>query len=275
VRDSWSLANGRWKYIGKEFDGETATLDLEAREYDPLVGHFWQVDPLMHTPELAGYSPYHYSFNNPYKFKDPDGKNPILGVILGVAFEVASQVIEAKIKNEDYNPFKAENLAKAAVAGVAGGLSGGLSVLAQGQKLGKVANAAKVLAEVGIDATESVAKQKIDKPSEDINILDVSKDVVAGATGRAFGNKIGGTMAQESTEISIKSGQKESLRINLETGVKGVEKTQGQINKQATEAAEKLKGKGEVYGKAVGTGISSAIKKVERKTDEDFGNRKK
>ena len=72
VRDGATLSNGRWLYLGKEFDGETATLHLDAREYDPFVG-FTQIDLLGLIPSLQGYSPYIYTRNNPLTRKDPRG----------------------------------------------------------------------------------------------------------------------------------------------------------------------------------------------------------
>jgi RHS repeat-associated protein len=70
VRDGATLSNGRWLYLGKEFDGETATLHLDAREYDPFVG-FTQLDPLW--AKYPAHTPYHYGMLNPFKFADPEG----------------------------------------------------------------------------------------------------------------------------------------------------------------------------------------------------------
>jgi RHS repeat-associated protein len=72
VRDSWSLANGRWKYIGKELDNETNSLDFGARHFDALVGIWNSVDPLW--AKYPALSPYTYAAQNPTSAYDPDGR---------------------------------------------------------------------------------------------------------------------------------------------------------------------------------------------------------
>ncbi len=71
VRDSWSLANGRWKYLGAEADNETGTLHLDAREHDGLIGRLWQVDPMWQL--YPHQSPYIYGNANPFRFRDRNG----------------------------------------------------------------------------------------------------------------------------------------------------------------------------------------------------------
>ena len=45
---------------------------MQARFYDPTVGRFFSIDP--ETEGQLEFSPYHYSFNNPIRFSDPDGR---------------------------------------------------------------------------------------------------------------------------------------------------------------------------------------------------------
>ncbi len=71
ARDSWSLANGRWKYLGAEADNETGTLHLDTREHDGWVGRWWQVDPLWRL--YPHQSPYIYGNANPFRFRDRNG----------------------------------------------------------------------------------------------------------------------------------------------------------------------------------------------------------
>lgn len=67
----------KYRYNGKEKWDEMALglYHYGARMMDPILGRFTTVDPLVH--KMPGYSPYSYSFNNPIRFIDPDGRFPI------------------------------------------------------------------------------------------------------------------------------------------------------------------------------------------------------
>jgi RHS repeat-associated protein len=63
-------------YTGHERNEELGVYDAKARVYDPIVPHFWQIDP---KSELSRrWSPFSYTFDNPLKYTDPDGLNPYL-----------------------------------------------------------------------------------------------------------------------------------------------------------------------------------------------------
>jgi RHS repeat-associated protein len=65
-------------YTGHERDAETGLHYAGARYYMSALGRWTSVDPLADAQHLLPYSPYHYSYNNPLSYTDPDGKNPIL-----------------------------------------------------------------------------------------------------------------------------------------------------------------------------------------------------
>ncbi|MDT7831248.1 DUF6443 domain-containing protein [Flavobacteriaceae bacterium S356] len=66
----------RWKFGGKEYNEELGLdwYDISARNYDPAIGRWMNLDPL--AEEMRRHSPYNYAFNNPVYFIDYDGMAP-------------------------------------------------------------------------------------------------------------------------------------------------------------------------------------------------------
>jgi RHS repeat-associated protein len=68
-------ANNRQFFTGKPVDGETGLSYFGARYYDPVVGRFMGVDPLVfRDADIQSFNRYAYANNNPYKNIDPDGR---------------------------------------------------------------------------------------------------------------------------------------------------------------------------------------------------------
>lgn len=96
-----------YKYNGKELDilNGLDWYDYGARHYDPVLGRFITVDPM--AEKYYGWPPYAYCLNNPMKYIDPDGRDPMklshwirfgkettkaVSIVTSVGIQVAGQV---------------------------------------------------------------------------------------------------------------------------------------------------------------------------------------
>ena len=72
IRSETGTCDNTRKFTGKEFDADSNLYYYGARYYDPYIGRFTQRDPIG-----DGGNWYTYTHNNPLKYTDPNGLQPV------------------------------------------------------------------------------------------------------------------------------------------------------------------------------------------------------
>jgi RHS repeat-associated protein len=103
--DPWGLnlpigveGKDRYLYNGKEYQKDLGLYEYGFRWYSPDNTRFIQIDPL--AEKMPSYSPYSFSFNNPVRFIDPDGRAPVDITLLGAnnsSITVKTDLVDLKI----------------------------------------------------------------------------------------------------------------------------------------------------------------------------------
>ena len=176
----------RYRFGGKELSGDLGLYDYGARNYDPATGRWLQVDPLVET--MSSWSPYNYTFNDPIKHSDPDGRNPIIGGIVGAVLDYGTQVaINYATGNESpWTDVSTASIGGSFVGGMVGaGLVSNANKLANLAKAGNRlshANSVKIVGEVSGDVLGSATQQYI--ATGEVDPVSVGVAVLVGQTVR-------------------------------------------------------------------------------------------
>ena len=81
LTNSTGNATNWFRYTARQSDSDTALYYYRARYYDPTIGRFISEDPI----QFAAGSPnfYAYVYNSPLDYRDPKGKDPLIGATIG------------------------------------------------------------------------------------------------------------------------------------------------------------------------------------------------
>jgi RHS repeat-associated protein len=220
----------------KEFsDGSGLDLyDFNARTYDQQIGRFIQIDPLFEDGQES-INPYHFSFNNPVRFSDPDGEAPTDITIRGK--NNSSVTIKTDLIDIDVNAsslganfggnytLQGDEILSAALdivgiidpTGIADGINAKLAA-DKGDWLSAGISTLGLFPYVGDFA-------KVGKISKDIKVIDNAIDAVKAVNG----NSKASSKAQHVYEI-YKTGKNGTEEV-VKTGISG-----GKVSKKAGES---------------------------------------
>jgi RHS repeat-associated protein len=127
----------KYQYNGKELNDELGLnwAHHDWRFFDATVGRFWSVDPKAEEEDQETMSPYHFSYNNPIRYSDPDGQCPtcLIGAIIQGGLELGGQLVSngGDLKQVDWADVGVE-AGKGALKGTGIGLIGTVIVEGSG-----------------------------------------------------------------------------------------------------------------------------------------------
>jgi RHS repeat-associated protein len=198
----------------KEFaDGSGLEVyDFNARTYDQQIGRFIQIDPESEEADQEGWSPYHFGYNNPILYSDPDGKIPIpliaigLKFVIGAAIEYGSQVYDnyksGKTGGDAWKPTSYEKI----------GLNGITSTIDPSGGVGK-----KIAITAATNVVESVGGQILDGKGVTLSktVTDVAVMTVAG-NAKTGGSKTVASLEKKADKLERVAKNSPSARNKVQ-----------------------------------------------------------
>ena len=192
----------RHTFSGKEDQaltpGGAPYLDFGARMYSAETGRWLSVDPM--AEKYYGIGTHVYCAGNSVILRDPDGKNPLVGALVGAGLDLANQITINIINGKHWSEIEGKDILIAAAAGAAGvGLISKTKEVKTLVKLGQTAiNTAEVALETGVSAAESVAKQHFD--GKTVSFKETLVDAGIGALSSGFGQGAKGLKRASSSQ---------------------------------------------------------------------------
>jgi len=189
-------------FTGQRLIGTTGLYDFKARWYDPEVGRFLAVDPLLPAPgDPQTHNPYPYVNNDPVNLTDPDGRcldgciiEGIIWLIVYAAISYVSVNIDSWVSTSGGVPPPAEPSGLSQLVPAAARTAEGAGAVAQ--------------------ATEGAAEGVSDAKSSDVDSSGVTREEAEGNLRRAQDDIIGDLESGE-LDLGINEGE-------LASGLRGI-----------------------------------------------------
>jgi RHS repeat-associated protein len=200
-------SGNRQFFHGKAFDPDSGLSYFGARYYDPLVGRFMGVDPEGFDQENAhSFNRYAYGNNNPFRYKDPNGRwaedlvLAVPGIVVG-SISLTNNLKEGRLSSAavDLAGLAGDTLA-AVVPGVPGGF--GLAIAATRK--------------IGTEVAEGVATSASTRAAEIQSVLSsrTQRSVTTAVAETKEGVRVVG-----SSEGRLRPAQRDALTTNEVAGV--------------------------------------------------------
>ena len=204
-------------YTGHVMDAGTGLTYMQQRYYDPQIGRFLSVDPMVSDMNNGwNFSRYEYAANNPYSFKDPDGRIiETLWDVANVVMDVAS--LGGNLATGNYGGAAVDagglllDLAATALPGVPGGAGTAI-------KIGRGAERAREVLKVNKVAGKAGEARTAAKLGDSVAGAQVSFRNSDGTLTRAdFVTKDGLIIETKTGNAQLSAGQK-SLMADIKAG---------------------------------------------------------
>ncbi|MVM36835.1 hypothetical protein GO730_02695 [Spirosoma sp. HMF3257] len=111
-------------YTGHEMLDPFVLINMNGRIYDPVAGRVLSPDNYVTgLVDTQAFNRYSYALNNPLKYTDPDGNNPILGAIIGgLGYFLSVAFSDGGFNNWNWGQFAFSAIAGAVTSGFAMGI---------------------------------------------------------------------------------------------------------------------------------------------------------
>jgi hypothetical protein len=201
-------------------------VHMNGRIYDPLIGRFLSVDPVLANPtDLQHYNPYSYVYNRPLTMTDPNGEFGIFGAIGGAILGGGIGAIVAWSQGKS----GAEIAAAAAGGAVTGALIGsGAGLIAGAIQAGTMTGGAAIAASAGVGAFGSASGNVVtqvgtnmyehgDSFTQAVANIDPESVAVSAVVGAAVGTAGGGAMVLSNAVRTSTAAVQSQMSSNLNT----------------------------------------------------------